>query len=412
MFFHLRRTCMVIALAVIGANAFGISSTSSLSPAVAHASVTLTASPNNPYRAKLATGYAERADRVVTNILARGSDLSTSQYTVYLTTISNGIQTLGQKPVYAGNPDVVNVIGYLQHEVDAIKTQLSNGSLFMDELTRMLEGSLATARATPAGGTTNTQVTIGPAPVTAGPTFGPAPAVVTTPAPVVVGPAPVVTTTPTFGPAPAVVVGPTFGPAPAVVVGPTPAPAPTTVSVQASSYSRVIEYFLCGNKEEVNGTISGVRLTASYNKSQFAADSRPIGVSFDRDEYGRPNGNYAATSYGDCNQICRGTSANYSTLCGQARILQSTEDLTVELPKDTLTLEVTKTQVQAGGESVAFYGYVPAGTSCTYSYSTVNSVGSSALMNSVSAQFLVQQGSYIRTVCNGVAKNFEFTESR
>lgn len=241
----------------------------------AHATATtLTASPNNPYRTKLATGYAERTDRVVTNILARGSDLTTEQYTVYLTTISNGIRSLGQKPVYSGNPDVANVIGYLQHEVDAIKTQLANGSLFMDELTRMIDGSLAAAQATTTSGTT-TPVGNNNSNTTGNTTVTPAPAVVT--------------------------------PAPAVVT--TVTPAVTTATVQASTYSRVIEYYLCGNKEEVNGTISGVRLTTSYSKSQFGADARPIGVNFDRDEYGRPNGSYSAASYGNCNQICRGSSA-------------------------------------------------------------------------------------------------------
>ena len=36
-------------------------------------------------------------------------------------------------------------------------------------------------------------------------------------------------------------------------------------------------------------------------------------------------------------------------------MIQATEDNTVELPTNVVTLNVTKTQVKAGGESITFY---------------------------------------------------------
>jgi hypothetical protein len=70
------------------------------------------------------------------------------------------------------------------------------------------------------------------------------------------------------------------------------------------------------------------------------------------DEYGRPNGSFSEKGYGDCANVCAGVSSNYSTLCGLSKIIQSSEDTTMELPMDKLTLEVTKTQVRSGGESI------------------------------------------------------------
>lgn len=155
MFSFLHRAFLLLSVVAFSSSIIGTFSSVSITLSV-HAATPLTASANNPYRTKLATGYVERVDRVVTNILSRGSDLSEAQYLTYLTTISNGIKTMGQKPVYAGNPDVVNVIGYLQYEIDDIKSRLSNGNLFMDDLLNMIEASVSGTASGNTGSNTST----------------------------------------------------------------------------------------------------------------------------------------------------------------------------------------------------------------------------------------------------------------
>lgn len=89
---------------------------------------------------------------------------------------------------------------------------------------------------------------------------------------------------------------------------------PATVNVQTSSFSRVVEYYQCGNKtKDANGIIQGVRNVAIYGKSQWTADTRPIGFPVDSDNMLNING--SSPNYMSCNSCDGSTYYTYNTLC-------------------------------------------------------------------------------------------------
>lgn len=129
---------------------------------------TFTATTDNPYRLSLSADYVVRANRVVASILARGQDLTQDKYINYLTSISSGIKQLGERPVYANNAEVKNLINYLDYEITAIKNKLSRGDLFLDDLVNLVNNSLSAANGTTGNVTTGTNTNTSNGTVTTG----------------------------------------------------------------------------------------------------------------------------------------------------------------------------------------------------------------------------------------------------
>lgn len=195
---------------------------------------------------------------------------------------------------------------------------------------------------------------------------------------------------------------------------PTTPPPPTTTPVKISNFSRVVEYYNCGPKtKDANGKIQGLRQVATYNKSQWTPDARPIGISTYTDAYWRTyeDTNKSTVGYGACSLTCQSPSSGYSTLCWDTKIIQSTEDVTVEIATNTISMNVTKTHVRAGWENITFYGYMTPWNQCAIDYNIVN--GGWSLQGFASGAFsntyLVRQGSYINITCADASNNKKFT---
>ncbi len=69
--------------------------------------------------------------------------MSQANYVDYLSTVSDGIAKLAAKPVYAGNKDVVNIIGYVAYELKDAKDELSSGNMLIDDFADIMNDSLA-----------------------------------------------------------------------------------------------------------------------------------------------------------------------------------------------------------------------------------------------------------------------------
>ncbi len=99
-------------------------------------------STGNTYRSMLSVAYAERIDVVIVNILARGSSLNKENYIRYLADVNDGIAKLVSKPQYAGNKDILNIIGYVTYELKDIQDSLLSGNLLMGDFTDIVNNSL------------------------------------------------------------------------------------------------------------------------------------------------------------------------------------------------------------------------------------------------------------------------------
>lgn len=99
-------------------------------------------STGNTYRSMLSVAYAERIDVVIVNILARGSSLNKENYIRYLADVNDGIAKLVSKPQYAGDKDILNIIGYVTYELKDIQDSLLSGNLLMGDFTDIVNNSL------------------------------------------------------------------------------------------------------------------------------------------------------------------------------------------------------------------------------------------------------------------------------
>lgn len=136
-----------------------VASAGSASSSDTTAAASTLASSANPYRASFTTEYAARIDKVVANILARGKDLSQDRYIVYLSSISEGIKTLVQKPAYQNNSEIRNIADYISYEIDTVKNGLSKGDTFMGDLSVLIDKTLSASNEnvkTPTGSTNTT----------------------------------------------------------------------------------------------------------------------------------------------------------------------------------------------------------------------------------------------------------------
>ncbi len=120
-------------------------------------------SSGNPNRA-LVAGYSARLDGLVRNILGRGSDLTAASFITYLGNLSTGITSLATGPKYADDAIVQKMSAYLTFELGETATALSAGGAFLDDLTRIVDGTEETA--TSNTGTTAVTNTGGSAQVT------------------------------------------------------------------------------------------------------------------------------------------------------------------------------------------------------------------------------------------------------
>lgn len=98
------------------------SGTDAIAPS--NASIRWSSSTSNTFRSSLTPENRVRIDGIIVNILARGSALNIVNYTEYLNSVTTGIEQLSTKPVYSGDRDILNIIGYVIYELKDIKSNL------------------------------------------------------------------------------------------------------------------------------------------------------------------------------------------------------------------------------------------------------------------------------------------------
>jgi len=96
------------------------------------------ATTNNPFTVSVGT-YSSRVDGVIKNTLARGSNLTVEKYQVYLDTLIAGITDMKNRPAYANNSDVQNIVGYIVFELGEVKKTFSGTNTFFTDYSNLVD---------------------------------------------------------------------------------------------------------------------------------------------------------------------------------------------------------------------------------------------------------------------------------
>lgn len=123
----------------------------------------------NPYRSKFSSEYTARIDRLVQSILARGKDLQKDAYVAYLSNISDAMTKLAAQEKYRNKQEVQEIVGYLNFEISKIRSELVDGTTFMEDLVAVINASAPTVQS-PVAETPRQPSPVAPVPVPVAPT--------------------------------------------------------------------------------------------------------------------------------------------------------------------------------------------------------------------------------------------------